>query len=113
MRLVGEIGVLLARLVRIAAAVVAAIILLAIVFVVLDADASNTIVSHVASWASTLVGPFDGIFHLSSHKATIAVDYGLAVVVYLVVAALLVRVLLTPAAAAVTPSATEPGATAP
>jgi hypothetical protein len=92
-----EIGVVLARLVRIAVGIVVAIILLAVAFVVLGANPANTIVVHISDWASSLVGPFDDIFSLSSHKATVALDYGLAALVYAVVAEVIVRLLLTPA----------------
>ena len=85
--------VMLARIVRIVAAVVCGIILLAAVFILLDANAGNTIVSTVRDWGKTLAGPFDGIFHLSSAKATVALNYGIAIIVYGIVAALLVRLL--------------------
>jgi hypothetical protein len=86
-------GLLLARCVRLVAAVVIAIIALAILFVALDANASNTIVSHVRDWAHTLAGPFTGIFHLRSAKGTFALNYGIAIVVYAIVAGLIVRLI--------------------
>jgi hypothetical protein len=85
--------VLLARIVRIAAAVVCGIIALAVVFILLDANASNSIVSTVRDWGKTLAGPFDGIFHLDSAKWTVALNYGIAILVYGIVAALVVRLL--------------------
>ena len=88
--------VMLARIVRIAAAVVCGIIALAILFVLLDANAGNSIVSTVLDWGKTLAGPFDGIFHLDSAKWTVAVNYGIAIVVYTIVAGLIVRLLLVP-----------------
>ena len=78
----------LARLVRLAAAVVVGIIALAIIFVALDASSSNGIVSTVNEWAGTLTSPFHHVFAVSSHKGTIALNYGLAIVVYLVLAAI-------------------------
>jgi hypothetical protein len=93
------IGVLLARIVRLAALVVCGIIALAAVFIVLDANATNSIVSTVRDWGKTLVGPFAGIFHLSSAKATVALNYGIAIIVYAIVAGLIARVLLAPAGA--------------
>jgi hypothetical protein len=48
-------------------------------------------------WARTLVTPFDGMFHLHSAKGTLALNWGIAVVVWLMVASLLVRIVLTPA----------------
>lgn len=90
-------GLLLARLVKLAMAIVAAIVVLAIVFVALDANTGNTIVWHVERWASTLVGPFDDIFSLSTYKGTIALNYGLALVIYLLATGFIVRLLVTPA----------------
>src|SRR2546423_15489172 len=84
---------LLARIVRIVAAVVCGIIALAPVFILLDANAGNSIVSPVRDWGRTLAGPFDGIFHLDSAKWTIALNYGIAIIVYGIVAGLVVRLL--------------------
>jgi hypothetical protein len=83
----------LARLVRLAAGVVAAIIVAGILLVVLNANSSNDIVSAVEDAARWLVGPFDGMFTLDSSKATIAVNWGIAAVVYLIVGALIARAL--------------------
>jgi hypothetical protein len=74
-------------------AVVSAIIILAIIFVAADASTGNAIVSHVDEWANTLTSPFHGIFHVSSHTGTIALNYGLAVIVYVIAAELVVRLL--------------------
>ena len=93
------IGLLLARIVRLVALVVCAIIALAAIFIVLDANATNSIVSTVRDWGKTLVGPFDGIFHLGSAKGTVALNYGIAIVVYSIVAGLIARLLLAPAGA--------------
>jgi hypothetical protein len=90
---VADGGLLLVRCVRLVAAVVIAIIALAIAFVVLDASSSNTIVSHVRDWAHTLAAPFRGIFHLHSAKGTFALNYGIAIVVYALVAGLVVRLI--------------------
>ena len=87
-------GLTLARVVRAIVGVIAAIIVLAIALIVLDANSANTIVSHIREWADTLTTPFHGIFHLTSHKAALAVNYGLAAIVYVVAAELLVRLLL-------------------
>lgn len=73
---------MVARIIRLVVSLVVGIIVLGIVFVVLDANGSNTIVSHVNDWAKTLVGPFDGMFKLSSLKGTIALNWGLAAVIY-------------------------------
>jgi hypothetical protein len=46
-----------AHIVRALAGIVVAIVALSVIFVVLDANASNGIVSTVDEWASTLTGP--------------------------------------------------------
>jgi hypothetical protein len=87
-------ALILARIVGVVATVVCGIIALAAVFILLDANAGNSIVSTVLDWGRTLAGPFDGIFHLSSAKATVAVNYGLAILVYAIVAGVVVRLLV-------------------
>jgi hypothetical protein len=74
----------LARLVRLAALVIAAIIGVGILFVVLDAKQSNDVVSTIHDWARALVGPFDGMFKLHDPKAEIAVNWGIAAFAYLI-----------------------------
>jgi len=86
-------GLMLVRLVRLVAGIVTAIIALAILFVVLDASTSNTIVSHIRDWAHTLAAPFRGIFHLHSAKGTFALNYGIAIVVYWIVAWVIERLI--------------------
>src|SRR5438270_8575031 len=82
------LGLTLARLVRFAAAVVVGIIALAIIFVVSGASGSNGIVGTVNEWAGTLTSPFHNVFSTSSHKGTIALNYGLAMLAYLALAAI-------------------------
>ena len=74
-----------ARIIRLIAGVLAAIIGLGILFVVLGANKDNSIVSFVLDLARGLVGPFDGIFELKKRKFEVAVNWGIALVVYLVV----------------------------
>ena len=59
----------------------------------LKADPTNTIVHHVHSWARSLAGPFDGIFSFRNARTAVAVNWGIAVVVYLFVAGLITRLL--------------------
>jgi hypothetical protein len=82
---------LLARLIRMAWAIVAGIIVIAIVLVVLGANQSNDIVNWFHDAGSWLSSPFHGIFHIGDHKANVAVNLGLAVLAYSIVAALLSR----------------------
>jgi hypothetical protein len=79
----------LARIVRILVWILVAIIVLAIVFVVLEANRSNVIVSTVTDVARTLVGPFDRLFTPHDPKLRIAVNWGIAALVYLLVGMLI------------------------
>ena len=83
----------LARGVRLLAGVVALIIVAGILLVVLDANPKNSIASAVHDAGRWLVGPFDGLFSFHSAKVALAVNWGIAAVVYLALAALIVRLL--------------------
>ena len=84
----------IARAVMLAGTVVALILVAGILLVVLQANHSNEIVKSVHSAARFLAGPFDGLFKLHDHKATTAVDWGIAAVVWFAVARLLSRLIL-------------------
>jgi hypothetical protein len=71
--------------------VVVLIIVAGILLVVLKANPANSIVSQVYDWASSLAGPFDGIFSFRSASAAIAVNWGIAAVVYLLAGGLVAR----------------------
>jgi hypothetical protein len=90
----------LSRLVLLAAWIVAGIIVAGILLVVLNANPANDIVNAVHDAARTLVGPFDGMFSLESSDATIAVNWGIAAVVYLILGAIVARVIAMTALAA-------------
>jgi heme/copper-type cytochrome/quinol oxidase subunit 4 len=81
----------LARIVRLAAGVIAAIIVAGILLVVLKANPTNSVVSTVHDMARGLVGPFDGMFKLDDAKTAVAVNWGIAAFVYLIVGALIAR----------------------
>jgi hypothetical protein len=82
-----------ARLIRLAAGVVAAIIVAGILLVVLNANQTNDIVSTIHDAARALVGPFDGMFTLDTADATLALNWGIAAFAYLIVGALIARVI--------------------
>lgn len=84
----------LARIVRLIAGIVVALIVIGIVLVVLGANESNQIVSWFHDAASWLAGPFKNVFHLKNAKANTAVNWGLAAAVYALVAAVIVRLLV-------------------
>lgn len=75
----------LARIIRTVATVVAMIIVAAIVLRLVGANGSNTIVHDIHSVAGTLASPFKGIFSISNPKTSMAVNWGLAAVVYFIV----------------------------
>lgn len=83
---------LVARIVRAITWGIVAIIVAAILFKVLEANASNDIVSTITDWARWLVGPFKDLFSFDSAKTTVAVNWGLAALVYLIVGSLIARV---------------------
>jgi hypothetical protein len=84
----------LARLVRTAAWLVALVIVVGIVLVLLGANMSNVIVRDIHDAASFLVGPFKNVFSPKSHKVDVAVNWGLAAVVYLLVGSLIAGLLV-------------------
>jgi hypothetical protein len=84
---------LLARIVRLIAAVVVGLIVAGIVLHLLDANSGNAIVSFVYDVAGWLVTPFKGIFSLDGEKANIAANWGLAALVYGIVGGLVARLL--------------------
>jgi hypothetical protein len=86
--------VAIARLIRTLAGIVAAIIVAAIVLRLLGANPHNTVVSDVHDAAAWLVGPFKSMFSIGSAKTSMAVNWGIAAVVYLVVAHLLAGLIM-------------------
>jgi hypothetical protein len=86
---VGAMMVGIARLVRLAAWVVALILVAGIVLRLLSANQGNVIVRDIHDAGKFLVGPFKDVFTLKNPKADIAANWGLAAVVYLVVGSLI------------------------
>ena len=84
----------LARFFILLGTAVAAVLVLGIVLVVLEANTSNAIVEAVRDAARFLAGPFDGLFTLDSNKAEKAVNWGIAAVVWYALARLIARLLL-------------------
>lgn len=96
---------LVARVITAIAAILALIIALAILFRILAANPDNAIVSFIDDLARGLVGPFDGMFKPRDRKVEVAVNWGIALLVYLVVGALLARLVHRLAGRAATRSA--------
>jgi hypothetical protein len=84
----------LARLIRLAAWVLAGIIVAGILLIVLSANPSNSIVSSVHDAARWLVGPFNGMFKPDDHKLAITINWGIAALVYVIVGSLIARLVV-------------------
>ncbi len=80
----GALG-FLARVIDVVVAVVATIIAIGVLLVVLDANPANDIVKALLDAARWLVGPFEDFFSLDDPKLEVAVNWGLALVVYVLV----------------------------
>lgn len=76
-----------------AATVIAAIIVLHIIFVLVGANAGNAIVSTDSDWASTLGAWFKDLFTPNNFKLATTLNYGLAAIFYLVVGRILASVI--------------------
>ena len=86
----------LARVIGAIAAIVALILLLGIVLVLLKANPANAVVEIVRDAASWLAGPLEGIegmFDLKRKRTEVAVNWGVAAVVWLVLGRLLARLI--------------------
>jgi uncharacterized membrane protein YczE len=75
----------LARLVRTLAGLIALLIVAAIVLFLLGANPSNGIVSAIHDAAAWLVGPFKNLFKIHNAKLAVAVNWGIAALVYVIV----------------------------
>ncbi|HSZ15035.1 MAG TPA: hypothetical protein VK790_13450 [Solirubrobacteraceae bacterium] len=85
---------LVARLVMAAASLIALLIALAIVLRDVDANDANTIVKGIHEGANFFAGAFTGLIRFSGHpKRAITVDWGIALIAYLIVGSLLSRLI--------------------
>jgi hypothetical protein len=69
------------------------LILVGILLVVLDANRDNGIVNALLDAGEFLVEPFDNVFDLKKHKTEVAVNWGLAALIYALVGGLIARLL--------------------
>lgn len=76
---------LIARLIRTVTGIVVLVIVIGILLWVLSANHQNTIVSSIQDAANWLVGPFKTVFSVKGAKLNLALNWGLAAVVYAVV----------------------------
>ncbi|HZU61978.1 MAG TPA: hypothetical protein VE983_13500 [Solirubrobacteraceae bacterium] len=88
----------MARLIRTLAGLVALVIALGIILRVLSANPHNGIVSDIHDAGAWLVGPFRNVFSVKGEKLNMALNWALALVVYLIVGHLLASLIarLTP-----------------
>jgi hypothetical protein len=82
-----------ARIVSLITAVVVGLLVIGIVLVLLEANEDNQIVGWLLDAGEFLVEPFDNVFKPDGEKARVAINWGLAAVIYAVAGALIVRLL--------------------
>jgi hypothetical protein len=82
----------LARFVQLVLSVVLLIIVAGILLALLKANPGNSVVSEVHGWGRWLVGPFAGMFSFRHARVAIAVNWGIAAVIYLFAGGLISRV---------------------
>ena len=83
----------IARIVSLITSIVVGLILIGIVLVVLEANRDNAIVDALLDAAGWLATPFENVFSMDGRKERIAVNYGLAALVYAIVGGLIARLL--------------------
>jgi hypothetical protein len=81
----------LARLISAITAVVVGLIVVAILLVVLEANRDNAIVDWLIGAGEFLAKPFDNVFDPGGRKTEVAINWGLAAVVYAFVGGLIAR----------------------
>ena len=81
------------RLIRVVAGIVCAVIVVAILLRLLSANPHNVVVSHVHDAARALVGPFNNVFSPRGAKTALALNWGLAALVYLAIGHMLARLI--------------------
>ena len=82
-----------ARIVSLITTVVVGLIVLGIILVLLEANRDNAIVDWLVGAGQFLAEPFDDIFQPDGRKARVAINWGLAAVLYAIAGNLIARVL--------------------
>jgi hypothetical protein len=93
-----------ARLVRLIVGLAVLVIAAAIVLRVASANAGNVIVRDIHDVGKVLVGPFKDVFSLKNPKASMAANWGLAALVWLVLGGAIARLIARAAPRGVHPS---------
>jgi hypothetical protein len=74
-----------ARAIELLGTAVTLILLAGVALVLLEANPANDIVRAVRDAADWLAGPFNDMFELDNRRATIAINWGIAALVYYVI----------------------------
>jgi hypothetical protein len=82
-----------ARIVSLITSVVVGLIVIGIVLVLLEANRDNAIVDWLVGAGKFLAQPFDNVFQLDGRKARVAVNWGLAALIYAFAGSLIARLL--------------------
>jgi hypothetical protein len=82
-----------ARIVRLITSVVVGLIVVGIILVLLEANRDNAIVDWLVGAADYLSKPFHGIFQPDGRKAMVAMNWGLAALIYAFAGSLIARLL--------------------
>lgn len=85
--------VALARIVRFVGGAIAAILVVGILLVVLDANEDNALVDAALDVGRFFADPFRGIFDLDDDDLQIAINWGIGAAVYMLVAGLIATAL--------------------
>jgi hypothetical protein len=94
----------IARLVRLIVSLAVLVIAAAIVLRVASANPGNVIVRDIHDVAKVLVGPFKDVFSIKNPKASLAANWGLAAVVWLIVGGFVARLIARAAPTGIHPS---------
>ena len=81
------------NIIRAAGWVIAGVIVLGIVLVVADANEDNGLVAAILDVGRFFAKPFRNIFELDDNDLQIAINWGIAAIVYVVIAMLIVALL--------------------
>jgi hypothetical protein len=92
-RMFGAGSGLLARVVHLVVSIVVLVIVAGILLALLKANPTNSVVSEVHGWGRWLTGPFDGMFSFHEARVAVAVNWGIAAVLYLFAGGLIARVI--------------------
>lgn len=102
----GSMLTAIARLVRLVTGLVALVLVIAIVLHLVSANGSNSVVNALNDAGRWLAGPFRGAFAIHGHpKGTLALNWGIATVVYLIVGGVIASLIARSAPTGISPAA--------